>query len=172
MPAGRAEQASEGYHTDAAGELTPPQRVAINLLLAGRPYADVAREVGIDTSTLFQWRRQAAFVAELRAQFELMHAAARYGLFSLANDSITALRNALKGQNEAARVNAAQIVLERLGVGKREQEAHDPTGQSAASVHLLDAEIDARARHVLRNELRGLDDAQLVRRVRALIGEG
>ena len=162
---------SEDNRAESSAGLSPPQRVAIGLLLAGRPYADVAREVGIDTSTLFQWRQQPAFVTELRAQFELMHAAARYGLFSLANDSITALRNALKGQNETARVSAAQIVLERLGVGKHGQEATELPSPSEAGVPALDAEIEARARHLLRSELLGLDDAQLVRRVRHLLGE-
>ena len=154
-----------------AEDLTPAQLVAIGLLLAGRPYADVAREVGIDTRILFQWRQQPAFIAELRSQFELMHAATRYGLFSLASESISALRHALKGQSETARVSAAQIVLDRLGVGR----AGDPSAllshQSELDMPLADAEIDARARHLLRRELSGLDDTRLVQRVRELIGE-
>jgi hypothetical protein len=153
-----------------AGELSPPQFVAIGLLLAGRPYADVAREVGIDNVTLFRWRQEPAFVAELRAQFELMHAAARYGLFSLATDAVSALRSSLKGQNEAARVSAAQIVLDRLDVG-RGRHAGEGEAQADAEGSLLDAEINARARHLLQDEFRGLDDAQIIARVRALLGE-
>jgi len=150
--------------------LSGPQLIAIGLLLAGRPYADVAREVGIDTSTLYRWRQEPAFEAELRSQFELMHAATRYGLFSLATDAISALRTALKGQNETARVSAAQIVLDRLGVGRAANTGEYEPQPSPAGTP-LDAEINARARRRLLDDFRGLDDRQIVSRVRALLGE-
>jgi transposase-like protein len=157
--------------SEGQAELSPSQFIAIGLLLAGRTYADVAREVGIDTSTLYRWRHEPAFAAELRSQFDLMHAATRYGLFSLAADAITALRTALKGQNETARVSAAEIVLDRLGVGRRSQLSADLVSPSEAGASLLDAEIQARARGLLQDEFRGLDDGQVLSRVRALLAE-
>jgi transposase-like protein len=95
--------------------------MAIGLLLAGRPFADVAREVGIDATTLYSWRQEPAFALELHSQFALMREATLYGLFSLAADSIAALRTALKSPAEMARVAAAQTVLDRLGIRDRPQ---------------------------------------------------
>jgi hypothetical protein len=149
--------------TDAQGELSPAKFAAIGLLLAGRPYADVAREVGIDTTTLYRWREEPAFAAELLSQFALMREATVFGLFSLASDSITALRSALKSQNETARVSAARTVLDRLGI----RAVGDAPGASTSAA--TESELETCVRAVLRNEFQGLDDRDVLSRIRALL---
>jgi hypothetical protein len=153
--------------SETQSELSAPKFVAIGLLLAGRPYTDVASEVGIDVTTLHRWRAEPAFVAELRSQFELMREASLCGLFSMAAESINALRSALRSQSEPARVSAAQTVLDRLGIRERPASS-DQKPEIGARVS-TGAELEARARETVLKEFRGLDDEQLVRRVRALL---
>jgi hypothetical protein len=153
--------------TDIEGELSPSKFAAIGLLLAGRPYADVAREVGIDVMTLNGWRQEPAFVAELCSQFELMREATLCGLFSMAAESINALRSALKSQNETARVAAAQTVLDRLGI--RETPV-SPKNESMSTTRApTDGELVMRMRHEVLRESQDVDEHEIVRRVRAIL---
>jgi len=56
---------------DPLPELTPRQLQAIALLFAGRSYTDVGRELRINRSTLFRWRRSPTFVDEVRRRYAL-----------------------------------------------------------------------------------------------------
>jgi hypothetical protein len=153
--------------TDTQGELSPVKFMAIGLLLAGRPFADVAREVGIDATTLYAWREEPAFALELRSQFALMREATLYGLFSLAADSIAALRTALKSPAEMARVAAAQTVLDRLGIRDEPQLTEDPSASTERAIR--DPELENCFSKSVLNEFRALDDNELLARMRALL---
>ena len=52
-------------------QLTPRQLQAIALLFAGRSYTEVGRELKIDRSTLFRWRRSATFLGEVRRRYAM-----------------------------------------------------------------------------------------------------
>jgi DNA-binding CsgD family transcriptional regulator len=52
-------------------ELTPRQLQAIALLFAGRSYTDVGRELKINRSTLFRWRRSPTFIDEVRRRYAM-----------------------------------------------------------------------------------------------------
>ena len=62
-------------HAAAATELSDRQRAAARLLATGRSIPDVARELGLDRSTVWRWRRSTSFVAELDRQHQQLTAA-------------------------------------------------------------------------------------------------
>jgi hypothetical protein len=92
-----------------------------------------------------------------------MREATVFGLFSLAAESIAALRSALKSQNETARVSAAQTVLDRLGIRALGDVPGPPTPPTTES------EIEACVRAILRHDFHGLDDDAVLGRIRALL---
>ena len=53
-------------------QLTPRQLTAIALLFSGRSYTAVGRELKIDRSTLFRWRRSLVFAEAVRRQYSAM----------------------------------------------------------------------------------------------------
>src|SRR4051794_24297302 len=55
-----------------ADELSQPQRSAIELLLQGLSDTAVARELGVDRTTVFRWRKKQAFRKDLERERRLM----------------------------------------------------------------------------------------------------
>jgi transposase-like protein len=50
-------------------DLTPRQLTAISALFAGHSFSDIARRMNIDRKTLFRWRNNDAFVAEIERRY-------------------------------------------------------------------------------------------------------
>ena len=51
--------------------LSPRQLMAISLLLAGKQVKDVAEELGVNRATVFRWKRDPLFGAEVQRRAEL-----------------------------------------------------------------------------------------------------
>lgn len=100
----------------ADDRLTPKQRAAIAALLAGETYGAAATAAQISPKTLFRWRADPVFVAELRAgQAELIRAATA-ALASAAHPAVNVLRAILEDPDArpGERIRAAAVILEQL----------------------------------------------------------
>jgi hypothetical protein len=98
-------------------ELTACQHAAIAAIIAGETYTDVCKALGIDRKTLYDWRQQPRFAAELDAEVRALRESARSRLWSLAGLALDALRDVLLSHpKDAVVVSAARIVLDRLGI--------------------------------------------------------
>lgn len=88
---------------------------AVELLLAGRTYAEVANELQISPSTLYQWRQR----PEFQAQFAEARAATREGLTGQLADASTRAVRALvsiaedPGTPPDVRLSAIAEILDR-----------------------------------------------------------
>lgn len=92
------------------------QMRAVALLTSGRRVVDVAREIGVDQTTVRRWRREDAdfMLAMQTAAGEVVEAAqARLG--GLLDDALTAIESVLRDETAppAARLRAAEVVLAR-----------------------------------------------------------
>jgi transposase-like protein len=98
-----------------ARELSPSQHVAIAAIVAGHTYTDVCKALGIDRKTLYAWRQQPRFAAELEAEVRALRQSARVRLSVLADLALDALRDVLQSHpKDAVVVSAARFVLDRL----------------------------------------------------------
>jgi hypothetical protein len=118
------------YTPPNAQELTACQHAAIAAIIAGDTYTDVCKALGIDRKTLYDWRHQPHFAAELDAEVKALRESARSRLLSLAGLALDALRDVLLSHpKDAVVVSAARIVLDRLGIN-----ADLASGQASAAV--------------------------------------
>ncbi|MGB7159582.1 MAG: hypothetical protein WBD40_16060 [Tepidisphaeraceae bacterium] len=91
--------------------LSDKQRMAIELLLAGKNLATVAERVEVSPRTLYAWRQDELFRAALdRRRHELWNGAAER-LRALVHPSIDVLEQQLGDEYDRARVRAAGMLL-------------------------------------------------------------
>ncbi len=101
-------------------ELTPIQQRAITLLLQGKSQTEIARELNIDRTTLWNWRtKDPVFTAELnKAQAEL-YAQAVSRLYSLTTKALETLEEILeKSDDEQTKIKAASFILKSAGLNE------------------------------------------------------
>lgn len=97
--------------TTAADRLSDKQRAAIELLILGQRMSCIAGAIGIDPSTLYRWRQDETFVAELdRCRRELWAGAAER-LRALVHPSLDVMEQHLRDRYERNRFRAASSVL-------------------------------------------------------------
>jgi Helix-turn-helix of insertion element transposase len=112
---------SKALETNVAHELHPKQHAAITLLVQGRGYTETAEAVGIERKVLWQWRKDPAFRAALNAELASIRQAALVRLLALGEKAVDALEDVLEnGETDGARIAAAKLVLERVGVASME----------------------------------------------------
>jgi hypothetical protein len=100
-------------HPATLGEsLTPPQRVALGVLLAGQGVA-AARSAGVDRTTVYRWTRaDHALGAALNAARRDLYLAARDQLLALAGRAARTLGRAI----DRGSVKASACLLKGLGL--------------------------------------------------------
>lgn len=151
--------------------LTPAQLRAIDMLVAGSSYTDVARELDIVPHTLWRWRQLPAFAAELQAQLGAIREAAKDRLAASTDKAVSTLVSVLDSENDSARVAAAKALFDRVGL--------EPPPSSTTTVavvpadgaqqQLSEVELRARVRRLVFAELAGLDDLEIAARVREVL---
>lgn len=95
--------------------LSCKQIKAIELLAAGTPVGKAAETLGINPKTLWAWRNKVpAFEARLNQAREAVLDDIRDGLRGIGSKALKALEGLLDSQDEATRLKAAGLVLERL----------------------------------------------------------
>lgn len=94
-----------------AHALSEQQKAAIELLLLGRALTETAEAIGIDRKTLYNWRRERAFVDELDARRDELWGDAAARLRAMVNPSLDILEQDLANRHERARFRAATAVL-------------------------------------------------------------
>jgi hypothetical protein len=95
--------------------------------------AKAARSLGLHKSTIYKWHNfddlEEAVTLLRRDAVE----AARLALKDLAVDAVQALARALTGKGSTA-VNAANSILDRIGLPKQSQVEHSGTGEDGAII--------------------------------------
>jgi hypothetical protein len=135
-------------------QLSQREQNAIPLLLRGLSDAQVAQQVGVDRGTVFRWRQDADFAAELEKQRQvvLQHSVAR--LQSMLEPALDILQRQITGDDPKTALRAAAILL-RVATPARLQRLANPDtpghGDSASHDPLID-ELDAYINAPMPNE--------------------
>ena len=95
------------------------ERVAV-MLAIGKPVAEISRECGVPSSTIYDWRQQAAFATHYkRLQREAVREI-RGQVSELKNLALKTLREMIEGGGEQSRLKAACYVLDYMTGDSRE----------------------------------------------------
>ena len=101
------------------GELDSKQISAVAGLTAGGSVTDVARQIGVDRSTIYRWLNEdPVFLSELNKEKQEQLRGIRAELSSLAQTATKTLRELLLTENtpSAVKLKAAATILQAVGV--------------------------------------------------------
>lgn len=111
--------------------LTVTQERVAALLACGRPVADISREVGVQTSTIYEWRKTPEFAAHFkRLQREVVREI-RGQLSEMAGSAISTISEIIGGGGEQNRLKAACYVLDFMAGDQREAKKMKLKAQTA-----------------------------------------
>ena len=94
--------------------LTPIQEQAAILLASGDSFTAVAEKVSVNRSTLYKWQMQITFQCFFNQQCKEYKDNLKNGLFGLADEALSAIRDCLHSDNEATRLKAAMWVTDKV----------------------------------------------------------
>jgi transposase-like protein len=100
----------ESSQVDPAN-LNEKQLAGIELLVLGRSFSAIARELGVDRKTIFKWRHKPEFQAALRQRHHEVWGDAGDRLRSLVDPSIEVMAEHLEDRYDRSRFRAASFVL-------------------------------------------------------------
>ena len=143
-------------------ELLPKQQQAVALLAAGDSYTDVARKLDVPRRTLFDWRQDPAFVADLSGQLAALRETTDAKLLSIASKAVDTLSTAMdSADGDAVKVSAARTVLDRIAKAEQRQAPEDVSEDAIPA-----GELAARVQSIVLRGLADLDDTEVLQRVR------
>jgi hypothetical protein len=102
----------EGINTETG--LTPLQEKAALLLVSGKNITEVSIELSIDRGTLYKWFDKIPFKAYYNKQCKEVKDSIENGLMGLYNDSIQAIKEGIKSNNEMIKLKTAFWLIEKL----------------------------------------------------------
>src|SRR5579863_9378541 len=117
--------------------LTPIQTQVLSGLLAGQPIAAVARDNGIDRSTIYHWRKDHPhFTFALEQARERLQTALYDDVQDLITQALQVLSELLHSENENIRLRVAQTLLRAANPMKANTNLHTNIGVEALSDHV------------------------------------
>lgn len=94
--------------------LSPIQLKAIDLIMSGGKYTEIARSLNIPYDRLWRWTKNEIFSGELNRRKRLAIDASQTALINAATKAVETLISGLQSNDENIRVRSAQSILSRL----------------------------------------------------------
>ena len=98
--------------------LTPQQEQAIILLVSGKNYSEIAKELKIDRSTLYIWSEKIPFQSYFNKLCKEVQDEVKNSLAAMYNDAVIAIQDSLKHDNPTVRFKSASWLIEKLETQK------------------------------------------------------
>ncbi len=102
--------------------LSEKKRAAVELLALGTSYTATAKAVGVDRRTVFEWRQDELFQAEVRRRHQQLWGDAMERLHMLADPAIEVLADRLGDTWQASSFRAATTILRLVKLSRKERE--------------------------------------------------
>lgn len=113
--------------------LTITQEKVAAMLACGKPVAEIARACGVQTSTIYEWRKTAEFAAHFkRLQREVVREI-RGQLSEMAELALSTIHEIIEGGGEQNRLKAACYVLDFMAGDQREAKKMKMKAQQAVA---------------------------------------
>ena len=113
--------------------LTPLQEQAAILLASGETITAISEKLDINRSTIYEWQGILTFQCFYNKQCEIIRERIKAGVFGIQDDAFNAIKDILKGDNQAIKLKAAIWLIERAdatGIGET-----DPHSALKEKVH-------------------------------------
>ena len=94
--------------------LTPIQEQTAILLASGETITAVADQLSLNRGTIHKWQKQVSFKCFFNRQCADSRENLVIGLFGLANEALSTIRDCLHSDNEATRLKAAMWLTEKI----------------------------------------------------------
>lgn len=107
-----------------AEKMSAKQEQAVLLLASGEAVQEVASAVGVSRATVWKWKRDGHFLAELHRLRNEFRESAIAAVLSLHREASEVLRKCLQSDDDATALRAARFVLERVEAHPPEDEDH------------------------------------------------
>jgi hypothetical protein len=108
----KKQKSIEKTNPDKTRQLSIEQMKAIELLAQGQSVNTVAQSVGVSSQTIYDWRHDPLFIAELNHQRSRLWSEAQERLRSLANEAIDVLEDQLASDGPKVALSAARYVMQ------------------------------------------------------------
>ena len=99
---------------DKTTGLTPLQERCAVLMASGTTITDIAKELGLDRGTLYQWLKKITFQCYLNQLKKAIQDNMTGRLFDLHSSAMDALQKCLHSENEGIRFKCAVWIIEKL----------------------------------------------------------
>jgi hypothetical protein len=106
-------------------------------LAAGTSIVDVAKNIGVDESTIHRWKNDPEFIKELDAEIATLLRASRARIRSLIDKAYNTLSRIMDGDNDAARARVALAVLHSVGAIREPEPDVDPKGNKVVRIEFV-----------------------------------
>lgn len=93
--------------------LTPLQEQAAILLASGETITAISEKLDINRSTIYEWQGILTFQCFYNKQCEIIRERIKAGLFGLQDEAFNAIKDILKGDNQAIKLKAATWLLDK-----------------------------------------------------------
>lgn len=128
---------NQQYRTESG--LTPLQEQAAILLASGETITAISEKLDINRSTIYEWQGILTFRCFYNKQCEIIRERIKAGLFGLQDEAFNAIKDILKGDNQAMKLKAATWILDKASeasigatdpIGILRDECRLPSGRS------------------------------------------
>ena len=104
-------------------KLPPRREKLIHLLIAGKSITDIAQELKVNRSTIYDWRASEDFQARFNRALLDVRKETDTGLEILYSKVVKALLDCLESENETVKVKTAIFLIERMDRLKENEKA-------------------------------------------------
>lgn len=94
--------------------LTPLQEQTAILLASGGTITEVAEQLSLNRGTIYKWQKQITFKCFFNRQCADNRGNLVTGLFGLANEALSTIRDCLHSENEQTRLKAAMWLTDKI----------------------------------------------------------
>ena len=105
---------NESQQINRHNGLTPQQEQVAMLLASGQSITDVAKQMGLNRCTLYEWQKTPPFLCFYNKCKQDYQEDLNNGIFAQTKKALEVINNSLNSENELTRIKVAMWLIERV----------------------------------------------------------